>query len=187
MDFLTPAQVIHGYSIGVFPMAQPEEDNTIYWFEPKQRGIMPLDGFKLSKSLKRRIEKEEFVVTMNKDFPAVIKACSERDETWISEEIQGVYTELHRDGWAHSIECWKEGQLVGGLYGVAIKRAFFGESMFHKATDASKVALYYLVEWLRGNEFELLDMQYLTDHLASMGGIEITQKKYLSLLKKALL
>lgn len=186
MEFLTPSQVIHGYSMGIFPMAVPEEENLIYWFEPKKRGIMPLDGLKVSKSLKKRIDKQEFHVTMNKDFKGVVKACSERKETWISEDIQAVYAELHETGWAHSVECWQEGQLVGGLYGVAIKKAFFGESMFHKKTDASKVALFYLIEWLRGNGFDLLDMQYLTDHLASMGGIEITQKKYLTLLNNAI-
>lgn len=186
MDFLTPSQVIQGYTMGVFPMAHPEEENTIYWYEPKMRGIMPLDGLKVSKSLKRKIEKPEFEVTLNRDFNSVIKACSERDETWISEEIQQVYGELHDNGWAHSIECWKEGELVGGLYGVAIKRAFFGESMFHRATDASKVALFYLVEWLKENSFELLDMQYLTPHLESLGGIEIDQKEYLERLARAM-
>lgn len=186
MNFLTPAQVIQGYTMGVFPMAHPEEENTIYWYEPEMRGIMPLDGLKISKSLRRTINKGEFEVSLDKDFPAVIKACSEREETWISEEIQSVYTELYHDGYAHSVECWFEGELVGGLYGVAIKRAFFGESMFHKKTDASKVSLYYLVEWLKNNNFELLDMQYLTPHLASMGGLEIPQKSYLTLLNRAL-
>jgi len=187
MDFLTPAQVIQGYTMGVFPMAHPEEDFTIYWYEPEMRGILPLDGLKVSKSLKRAINKGEIEVSLDKDFPAVIKACSERDETWISEEIQSVYTELFQDGYAHSVECWYDGELVGGLYGVAIKRAFFGESMFHKKTDASKVALFYLVEWLKRNDFELLDMQYLTPHLASMGGLEIPQKSYLKLLERALI
>ncbi|MDX5319785.1 MAG: leucyl/phenylalanyl-tRNA--protein transferase [Bacteroidota bacterium] len=186
MNFLTPAQVIQGYTMGVFPMAHPEEDNTIYWYEPKMRGILPLDGLKVSKSLRRRIEKEEFEVTINKSFVEVIEACSAREETWISQEIQQVYSELHQDGWAHSVECWKDGNLVGGLYGVAIKKAFFGESMFHRATDASKVALYYLVEWLKENDFQLLDMQYLTPHLATLGGIEIPQKRYLTLLNRAL-
>jgi leucyl/phenylalanyl-tRNA--protein transferase len=186
MDFLSPAQVIHGYQIGVFPMAHPEEENTIYWYEPTLRGILPLKGMRVSKSLRKRIEREEFEVSMNQDFAAVIDACSLREETWISEEIKRVYTELHKAGWAHSVECRKDGQLVGGLYGVAIGRAFFGESMFHTATDASKVALYYLVEWLKGNDFELLDMQYLTPHLESLGGIEIPQEEYLKLLEKAL-
>lgn len=186
MDFLSPAQVLHGYRIGVFPMAHPEEKNTIYWYEPTLRGILPLEGLRVSKSLRKRIEREEFEVTMNRDFPAVIEACSGRDDTWISGEIKQVYTELNKAGWAHSVECWKGGKLVGGLYGVAIQRAFFGESMFHTATDASKVALYYLVQWLKGNDFELLDMQYLTPHLESLGGIEIPQEEYLKLLGNAL-
>lgn len=186
MNFLTPSQVIQGYTMGVFPMAHPEEMNTIYWYEPKMRGIMPLNGFKLSKSLRKRIEREEFEVSIDSDFSAVIEACAKRDQTWISEEIREVYTQLHEDGWAHSVECRQNGELVGGLYGVAIKRAFFGESMFHKVTDASKVALFYLIEWMKENHFELLDMQYLTPHLASLGGVEITQKRYLTLLNRAL-
>ncbi|MBI1221216.1 MAG: leucyl/phenylalanyl-tRNA--protein transferase [Bacteroidetes bacterium] len=186
MNFLTPSQVIQGYTMGVFPMAHPEEDNTIYWYEPKMRGILPLDGLKVSKSLRKRINKHEFKVTLNEAFDEVMKSCARRDETWISEEIRQVYGELHKSGWAHSIECWKDGNLVGGLYGVAIKRAFFGESMFHLATDASKVALYYLVEWLKGNKLELLDMQYLTPHLESLGGIEISQKEYLERLSRAM-
>src|SRR5690606_29749454 len=110
MNFLTPSQVIQGYTMGVFPMAHPEEMNAIYWYEPKMRGIMPLDGFRMSKSLKKRIDREEFDVSMDSDFPAVIRACAEREETWISEEIQEVYVQLQKDGWAHSVECRKNGE-----------------------------------------------------------------------------
>jgi leucyl/phenylalanyl-tRNA--protein transferase len=177
MFFLTPAQVLQGYSMGIFPMADPE-DNAIHWYEPEMRGIMPLDQFKVSKSLRKRILNEEFDVTMNKAFSEVIRCCAEREETWISDEIQEVYTELNEMGYAHSIECWKGEELVGGLYGVAIDQAFFGESMFHKSTDASKVALYYLVEWLKANNYQLLDMQYLTPHLESMGGVAISAIEY---------
>ena len=186
MGFLTPSMVLEAYRSGVFPMAHPEEDNAIYWYEPTQRGVLPLNGFKLSKSLKKRIDRREFQVSIDTDFPAVIRACAEREETWISEEIQQVYIELHELGWAHSVECRQEEKLVGGLYGVAIGHAFFGESMFHKKTDASKVALFYLVQWLKKRNFALLDMQFLTPHLASMGGIEISQEEYLELLRRAL-
>ena len=186
MIFLTPSQVLHGYATGVFPMAHPDEGDAIYWYEPEMRGIMPLDGFKVSKSLRQRLNRKEFEVTMNKAFPEVIRCCANRDETWISEEIQSVYIELHDMGFAHSVECWKDNELVGGLYGVAIDRVFFGESMFHKTTDASKVALYYLVQWLKSNQYVLLDMQYLTDHLASMGGIEIPKKDYKEILRNSI-
>lgn len=182
---LTPNQVLYAYTVGMFPMADPEEGDAIYWHEPVMRGIMPLDGLKVSKSLRKRLAGNEFEVTLNKCFAKVMKACAKREETWISAEIIRVYTKLHKAGWAHSIEVWKEGELVGGLYGVSIERAFFGESMFHTATDASKVALVYLVNWLLENGFELLDMQFLTPHLQSMGGIELPQEKYLELLKKA--
>lgn len=186
MEILDVYTLLSAYSAGVFPMALPEEGNAIYWFEPKQRGIMPLDGFKLSKTLKKKIEQQTFEVRLNHDFEAVIKACADRAETWISDEIMELYVQLHHMGFAHSIECYQNNQLVGGLYGVAIKKAFFGESMFHRVTDASKVAFYYLVEWLNENNFLLLDMQYLTPHLQSLGGIEISKAEYLKRLKKAL-
>lgn len=186
MYFLTPAQVLQGYSMGVFPMAHPEKGDAIYWYEPEMRGIMPLDRFKVSKSLRKRIVNQEFEVTMNKAFAEVMRRCSDRDETWISDEIHSVYNELHEMGYAHSIECWKDGKLVGGLYGVAIGHAFFGESMFHKSTDASKVALYYLVEWLKANDYQLLDMQYLTPHLESMGGIEVPAENYKEILRNSI-
>jgi leucyl/phenylalanyl-tRNA--protein transferase len=186
MSFLTPNQIIQGYMSGIFPMADPAERNTIYWYEPDMRGILPLKGFKVSKSLRKSIEKGGFTVTLNEAFAEVTAACAEREQTWISEEIRQVYAELHEAGWAHSIEVWKNGDLAGGLYGVAIKKAFFGESMFHRVTDASKVALYHLVEWLNTNHFTLLDTQYITPHLASLGAIEIPKRMYLRLLAEAL-
>ncbi len=186
MEFLTPQQVLHAYTIGVFPMANPEEENTIYWYEPMERGIIPLDGLKVSKSLKATLKKGKYEVRMNTAFRQIMEACADREDTWISEEIIDVYTELHEAGWAHSVECWDEDGLVGGLYGVSIKYAFFGESMFHRKTDASKVALVHLVAWLKENQFKLLDTQYLNDHLASLGGIAISQEEYKILLADAL-
>lgn len=186
MFALTPEMVLHGYSLGIFPMADPDDNNEISWYEPHERGILPLEGLKVSKSLRKTIEQGKFNVTLDHDFEGVIRACAERDETWISEEIIQVYLELHRMGFAHSVECWQEERLAGGLYGVALQKAFFGESMFHRVTDASKVALFYLVEWLKAHHFLLLDMQYITPHLASLGGIEISAAEFQKRLKKAL-
>lgn len=186
MQFFSAEQVLHGYSLGVFPMAHPEEDNAIYWYEPEMRGIIPLNGLKVSKNLARTIRKGVFEVRMNTAFREVMEACANREETWISEEIIDIYTELHEKGWAHSVECWQDNKLVGGLYGIAMGRAFFGESMFHRVTDASKVALVYLVSWMKANGFTLLDTQYLNSHLASLGGIEIPKEEYQKRLKEAL-
>lgn len=183
---LTPNQVLHGYSMGIFPMADPENADTIHWYEPVMRGIIPLDTFKVSKNLAKLIRQEKFEVTVNQSFTAVMEACAQREDTWISEEIIYVYTRLHEAGWGYSFETRLDGELVGGLYGVAMGKAFFGESMFHTATDASKVALVYLVHWLKTNGFILLDTQYITDHLKQFGAIEIPQTKYMKLLQKAL-
>jgi leucyl/phenylalanyl-tRNA---protein transferase len=185
---LTPDQVLYGYSIGVFPMANPDEANAIHWYEPELRGIIPLDALKISKSLRQTIRSGKYHLGLNQNFEAVMRACAQRDKTWISEDIIRVYVQLHQMGYAHSVEARNDsGELVGGLYGIALGRAFFGESMFHTARDASKVALVYLVEQLREHQFTLLDTQYLTPHLQSLGGIEITQSDYLELLKSALM
>ncbi len=183
---LTPNQVLHGYSMGIFPMADPEEDDTISWYEPKMRGIIPLEEFKVSKNLAKLIKQGKFEVTLNESFEEVMEACAQREDTWISEEIIYVYTRLHEAGWGYSFETRLNGELVGGLYGIAMGRAFFGESMFHTVTDASKVALVYLVEWMKENGFKLLDTQFITDHLRQFGAIEIPQKEYLRLLLKAI-
>lgn len=159
---------------------------SIHWYSPDPRAMIPLDGLEVSRSLRQTIQKKTFQVRFDAAFEEVIRACAERDDTWISEEIVRSYLELHRLGFAHSVECWKEDKLVGGLYGVAIGAAFFGESMFSALRDASKVALAALVDRLRKKKFELLDTQFITPHLTKLGAIEISQKEYLARLKKAI-
>lgn len=185
---LTPEMVLYAYSIGAFPMAHPEDGNQIYWHEPKVRGIIPLDNFYVSRNLQRLVKRNKFEVTINQDFEKVIRACARtgEDETWISEEIIEVYMQLHQLGWAYSFETRLEGELVGGLYGIAMGKAFFGESMFYKVTDASKVALVHLVNYLNEKKFQLLDIQYLNNHTLQFGGKEITRATYRRKLKKAL-
>jgi leucyl/phenylalanyl-tRNA--protein transferase len=184
---LTPQQVLHGYTMGIFPMADSDDFDSIYWYEPRMRGIIPLDGLKISKSLKQTLRSKKFEISVDRDFEAVIRNCANRAERWISEEIIAVYTELFEMGYAHSFEIRNEQQeLVGGLYGVAMGNAFFGESMFHLERDASKVALVYLVEWMKLKKMTLLDTQYITDHLRTLGAVEIPQQTYLELLHEAL-
>lgn len=175
---LTPELLLHGYSIGIFPMAEHRDDPEIFWVDPTQRGIFPLDGFHISRSLARRMRNGGFDVTINRDFAGVLDGCADRDETWISAEIYQHYIELHRRERAHSLEIWQDGALVGGVYGVVLGAAFFGESMFSRRTDASKVALAYLVDRLRQTGFRLFDTQFLTPHLASLGAIEIPRSAY---------
>lgn len=171
-------------------MADARDDPEIFWVEPKTRAILPLDAVHISKSLAKHIRRDRFTVTTDTAFPAVIASCAEpatdRDETWINGEIERAFLALHSHGRAHSIECWQDGILVGGLYGLALGRVFFGESMFSRATDASKIALVWLVARLRMGGFQLLDCQFLTEHLASLGVVEITQKQYLKKLSLAL-
>lgn len=183
---LNPQMILQAYTQGVFPMAHPEEDNAIYWHEPHQRGIIPLDHFRISKNLGRLVQRGKFECRINTAFREVMLGCAARQETWISDDIVEAYVQLHELGWAHSFESWLDGELVGGLYGLAIQRAFFGESMFHAVTDASKVALVHLVHFLRAKGFELLDCQFINDHLKQFGAIEIPQARYMQLLKKAL-
>jgi leucyl/phenylalanyl-tRNA--protein transferase len=182
---LTPELVLYGYQHGVFPMADPDDD-AIYWFRPEQRGVMPLDGFHIPKNLARLVRQERFEVASDRNFPAVIRACAARPTTWISDEIVEVYGVLHAWGYAHSVECWQEGALVGGLYGVTLGGAFFGESMFHRVSNASKVALVHLVWRLRAGGFVLLDTQYITEHLARFGAVEIPDAEYERRLAEAL-
>ena len=177
------------YRSGIFPMADAREDQEIFWVEPRRRAVLPLDGFHCSHSLARELRRGTFKVTCNQAFAQVIAACAaprrETDETWISGRITASYTELHALGQAHSIECWQHGELVGGLYGVGFDRVFCGESMFSRTADASKVALAWLVAALRRAGAQLLDCQFLTGHLASLGAVEISQKQYLELLRAA--
>lgn len=175
--------LLAAYASGVFPMADARDDEDVYWVEPKHRAILPLDGFHLSRSLAKTVRSERFTVTSDRDFPATVRACAApdagREDTWINATIEASYAGLFAGGHAHSVECWQDGELVGGLYGVSLGRAFFGESMFSRATDASKVALAWLVARLRSGGFTLLDCQFMTPHLASMGAVEIPQAAYL--------
>ncbi|MFQ5571146.1 MAG: leucyl/phenylalanyl-tRNA--protein transferase [Rhodothermales bacterium] len=183
---LTPELVLYGYQQGVFPMADPEDDDEIYWFRPQVRGVIPLETFRAPRNLVKLVRQERFDVASDLHFEAVIRACAERPSTWISEEIIEIYTTLHRWGYAHSIECRQEGVLVGGLYGIALGGAFFGESMFHRVNNASKVALVHLVRRLRAGGFMLLDTQYITPHLAQFGATEIPRTTYERRLARAL-
>jgi leucyl/phenylalanyl-tRNA--protein transferase len=186
MALIDPDLLLRAYAIGVFPMADSRDAGEVFWVEPKRRAVMPLDAFRMSRSLRKRVRSGAFTVTRDTAFAQVVRRCAERDETWINAGIEASYNRLHALGHAHSIECWEEGALVGGLYGVKLGAAFFGESMFSAATDASKVALAWLVARLRTGGFRLLDCQFMTDHLRSMGAIEIAQQDYVLLLSAAL-
>jgi len=186
---IQPDMLMLAYRSGIFPMADARDDPDVFWVEPKARAILPLDGFHCSKSLARTLRRDTFTVTCDTAFDRVIAACAaprkEEGETWISHRIARTYSLLHQRGLAHSIECWHHGQLVGGLYGVGFDRVFCGESMFSTMTDASKVALAWLVAALREARAELLDCQFITGHLASLGAVEIPQAEYLRRLAKA--
>ena len=183
---LPPELVLHAYSIGAFPMADP--DGEIAWFSPDPRCIFPLDKFHVPRTVRQLIQRNVFEIRIDTAFAEVIAACADREEgTWISESIMATYTELHRQGFAHSVECWQADNLAGGLYGVALGGAFFGESMFTRVTGASKVALAALVERLKARGFTLLDTQWTTPHLARFGAIEIPRREYLRRLRAALL
>ena len=180
---IAPETLLQGYQLGVFPMAM--EDGSIEWFSPDPRAILPLQEFHVPHALQRLLRKEVFEIRINTSFALVMRRCARRPDTWINHEIIQSYTRLHELGHAHSVETWAEGKLVGGLYGVSTGGAFFGESMFHDVTDASKVALCALVERLRARRFLLLDTQWLTPHLRRFGGIEITRRQYMHLLTRA--
>lgn len=185
-DFvLSPELVLEAYRSGVFPMA--DDQGEIYWFSPDPRCVIPLDTFHVPRSVRQAVRRSNFEIRIDGDFRSVMEACADRPEgTWISDEIIAVYTELQRHQHAHSIETWQDGRLVGGLYGVAIGGAFFGESMFHRVTDASKVALVHLVERLRNHGYVLLDTQWSTPHLTRFGAVEIPRRDYLRRLQSAL-
>ena len=187
---LTPEILLRAYAEGLFPMAEQRSDPTLYWVSPEKRGVMPLQDFHVPRRLARTVRSARFNVTFDRAFADVMRACAApapgREESWINEEILRLYIALHAGGHAHSVECWQGGELVGGLYGVRLGAAFFGESMFSRARDASKVALVSLVEALRRGGFTLLDTQFLTAHLAGFGAIEIPRVQYLALLNDAL-
>jgi len=185
MSRLDPRLLLQGYATGIFPMADSRDADELFWVEPRSRAIIPLDRFHLSRSLRRTIRSGRFEVTCDRDFVAVIAACADREETWINTEIERAMLALHRSGYAHSIEVWSGVDLVGGLYGVRLGRAFFGESMFSRETDASKVALAWLVARLKTGSFTLLDCQFMTDHLASLGAVNVTREDYVALLSAA--
>lgn len=185
MAEITPELLLHGYSIGIFPMAEHRDDPEIFWVDPRRRGIMPLDGFHMSRSLARAMRRTRFTVTIDQDFEGVVEGCADRSDTWINAEIRRLYSDLHAKHHAHSLEIWDGDALVGGIYGVVLGAAFFGESMFSRRTDASKIALACLVDRLREGGFTLFDTQFLTEHLASMGGIEVTRTAYHALLEHA--
>lgn len=181
---LTPALIVHAYRQGIFPMA--DEDGHVDWYQPDPRAVFPLDTFHVPKSLAKTLRQGKFEIRVNADFEGVMRGCAGRDETWISDGIIQAYSELHRFGLAHSVEAWRDGRLVGGLYGVALGGAFMGESMFSRETDASKVCLVHLVERLRARGFILLDSQLPTEHLARFGQILIPHEAYMRQLERAL-
>jgi leucyl/phenylalanyl-tRNA--protein transferase len=186
---LSPEVLLKAYSIGLFPMAESADDPGLFWVEPKERGIIPLDKFHIPKRLARTIRHHPYQVKINTDFEGVIEGCAQRSnraETWINARIKNLYRALYERGNCHTVECWQDGRLVGGLYGVSLGGAFFGESMFSRAKDASKVALAFLVEHLRERRFTLLDTQFITEHLKQFGAITIPQTEYLKLLDVAL-
>ena len=182
---LTPDILLSAYRAGIFPMAESATTNNIFWVDPQYRGIMPLNKFHVSKSLRRAITKLDYQISVNKSFEKVIKMCAERPETWINQEIITNYCLLYQSGHAHSVEVWNKEKLIGGIYGVSIGAVFFGESMFSKKNNASKIALAYLVNRLKETGFKLFDTQFLTPHLASLGAIEIPKTKYKVLLYQA--
>ena len=186
MSRLDPRLLLQGYATGIFPMADSRDANELFWVEPRNRAIIPLDRFHVSHSLRRTLRSGRFEVSRDRDFQAVITACADREETWINDELERAMLALHGSGHAHSVEVWIGDRLVGGLYGVKLGRAFFGESMFSRERDASKIALACLVARLKTGNFTLLDCQFMTDHLASLGAISVPRETYVALLSAAL-
>src|SRR5712671_4241319 len=187
---ITPEVLLKAYACGIFPMAESAEDPALYWMEPEMRGIIPLDRFQMTTRLARTVRSDRFTVTINRDFDAVLDGCAEprpgRPRTWINARIRILYRKLYERRHCHSIEVYEGDALVGGLYGVSLGRAFFGESMFHRARDASKVALVHLVARLRAGGYTLLDAQFVTDHLKIFGALEVPRRQYCTLLDKAI-
>ena len=190
MTKLKPELLLQAYAVGVFPMAETRDDPRLFFVDPEHRGILPLDDFHIPRRLARTLRQGKFTIRYNHDFASVLQLCAEaapdRPNTWINLEIECLYNILHERGQCHSVECWQEGKLVGGLYGVALGGAFFGESMFSRARDASKIALCHLVARLRAGGFVLLDTQFITDHLAQFGTIEVARPVYKQQLQAAI-
>jgi leucyl/phenylalanyl-tRNA--protein transferase len=190
MTTITPKILLQAYTIGIFPMAEAAEDNALYWVEPDERGIIPLRGLRISQSLRKQVRRQPFEIRIDSAFSEVIEACAAktktRKSTWINGRICKLYSQLHKMGHCHSVECWQDGKLVGGLYGVKIGAAFFGESMFSRVTDASKVALVHLVARLNAGGFQLLDAQFMNPHLKTLGAIVMSKADYKELLPKAI-
>ncbi|HKQ95744.1 MAG TPA: leucyl/phenylalanyl-tRNA--protein transferase [Aestuariivirgaceae bacterium] len=190
MTTVTPQILLKAYASGVFPMAESAEDSALYWVEPEHRGVLPLDGFHLSRTLRKAVRQRRFEIRIDTAFGRVISMCAEktasRPTTWINSRIRSLYNQLHKMGCAHSVECWQGGVLCGGLYGVRIGAAFFGESMFTRRREASKVALVHLVARLRAGGFRLLDAQFINDHIKQFGAIEMPRARYQALLDAAL-
>ena len=187
---ITPHLLLRAYASGIFPMAEERDSEVVHWIEPRQRGVIPLDSFHVPRRLQRTVRQQPFVVSADTDFPAVISACAEsvpgRQRTWLNDDLIGLYVELHRAGYAHSVECRQDGRLVGGLYGVSLGGAFFGESMFSRERDSSKIALVELVGRLRAGGYRLLDAQFITGHLSQFGAVEIPRLQYRRRLAEAL-
>jgi len=190
MVTLTPEILLQAYAAGIFPMAESAAERELFWVDPVRRGILPLDRFHVPSRLRRTVRSGRFAIRCNSAFEAVMRGCaestSERPHTWINDEIVSLYTALFQRGAAHCVECWADDTLVGGLYGVQLGAAFFGESMFSRATDASKVALVHLVARLRAGGFQLLDTQFVTEHLRSLGAIEVPRRRYRAMLDQAI-
>jgi leucyl/phenylalanyl-tRNA---protein transferase len=186
MSRLDPRLLLQGYATGIFPMADSRDADELFWVEPRNRAILPLDRFHVSRSLRRTLRSGQFEVTHDRSFEDVIGACADREETWINAELEHAMLALHASGHAHSVEVWSDSRLVGGLYGVKLGRAFFGESMFSRKRDSSKVALAWLVARLKVGNFTLLDCQFMTEHLASLGAITVPRETYVALLSAAL-
>jgi leucyl/phenylalanyl-tRNA--protein transferase len=187
---ITPEVLLKAYACGIFPMAESADDPGIHWIEPPERGVIPLDQFHVPSRLARTVRSGRFAIAINRDFESVLDGCAEpqpgRSRTWINARIRGLYRKLYDIGHCHTVEAYEDGVLVGGLYGVCLGRAFFGESMFHRARDASKVALVHLVARLKAGGFQLLDTQFVTEHLKTFGAIEVPRRHYHKLLEAAL-
>jgi leucyl/phenylalanyl-tRNA--protein transferase len=187
---ITPEILLKAYAAGIFPMAEDADDPSLFWVEPRERGIIPLEGFHLPKRLARTIRSDEFTIHVDRDFDAVIAGCAapgaDREKTWINRRIRDLYGQLFDKGFCHTVEVYRDGQLIGGLYGVRLRGAFFGESMFHRERDASKIALVHLVARLKRGGFSLLDTQFVTSHLSQFGAIEVPRREYKQMLRSAL-